>query len=142
MRVERNGVPNHDTGEKMAFKLSELTLLESQIGFVAGIIVGALGSWVYLVFFTNIDWWVKVLACIGEIGIIGSLGLSLRQSILARRNYLEMQKQMKEMENNMNKEIYTAVDDTAVMQNVLMKSKIFPSEEDMKGGYDGGKKTI
>lgn len=78
-------------------KLSEQTLIESQIGFLIGIIIGALGSWVFLVFFTNIEWWVKVLACIGEIGIVGSLVLSLRQSILGRRNYLEVKKQMEAM---------------------------------------------
>lgn len=72
-------------------KLSQLTLIESQIGFTSGILVGALGSWVFIIFFTNMEWWVKVLSSIGEVGIVGSLLLSLKGTIEVRRSYLDAQ---------------------------------------------------
>jgi hypothetical protein len=76
--------------------LSQQTLIEAQIGFTIGILIGALGSWVYLMFFTNFEWYFKVLTCIGEIGIVGSLLLALKEIIKGRRIYLDT---LKEMEN-------------------------------------------
>jgi len=79
-------------------KLSEQTLIESQIGFLSGILMGALSSWVFIIFFTDWQWYFKVFSSIGEIGIVGSLLLSLRAVILQRRQYLEVQAEMKKME--------------------------------------------
>lgn len=107
----------------------ELKQIESQIGFTSGILIGALGSWVFIIFFTGMDWWVKVLSSIGEIGIVGSLILSLRQAVIARRNYLEMKKQMDEMESSMNNSKMT----------VTTFEPIEPIQNDMKGGNDGKK---
>lgn len=76
--------------------LSELTQIEAQIGFVCGIIVGALASWVFILFFTNMQWYFKVFSSIGELGIVGSLFLSLRASIYQRRQYLQTQQMMRE----------------------------------------------
>lgn len=84
--------------------LSEQTQIEAQIGFLSGILVGALSSWVFIVFFTDWQWYFKVFSSIGEIGIIGSLLLSLRATVQQRRTYLEVQAEMKKMrEENGNK---------------------------------------
>lgn len=75
-------------------KLNELRMYEAQIGYTWGIIIGALASWVFIMFFTQWEWYFKLFSSIGEVGIIGSLALSLRQSIRARRSYLDTRAEM------------------------------------------------
>ena len=69
--------------------ISEQTQIEAQIGFLGGILVGALASWAMIMFFTPWEWYFKLFATIGEIGIIGSLSLALQQTIQGRRQYIE-----------------------------------------------------
>ena len=75
-------------------KLSEQTLIESQIGFLLGIMVGALASWAMIMFFTPWEWYFKLFATIGEVGIIGSLSLGVYQAVTTRRQYLDGKKAM------------------------------------------------
>jgi len=75
-------------------KLSQQTQIEAQIGFLIGILLGALSSWVLIMFFTQWEWYFKVFATIGEIGILGSLSLALYQTIEQRKHYLESKKIM------------------------------------------------
>jgi len=78
-------------------KITELQMLEGQIGFYWGIIAGALASYVFIMFFTDWQWYFKLFSTIGEIGILGTLGLGLYQLIKARRNYLDAQAEMKKI---------------------------------------------
>jgi len=75
-------------------KLSEQTKMESQIYFLVGIMIGALSSWVLIMFFTPWEWYFKLFATIGEIGIIGSLSLALQQAVAQRRAYIDAKKAM------------------------------------------------
>lgn len=77
--------------------LSEQTQIEAQIGFLIGILLGALSSWVLIMFFTPWEWYFKLFATIGEIGIVGSLSLALYQTIRQRRTYIDAKKQFEEM---------------------------------------------
>ena len=88
--------------------ISELRLLEGQIGFYWGIIVGALASYVFMM---TLDWtwYYKLFATIGEIGIMGSLAIGLRQTIIARRNYITTQQELKKINEESNKIIAAAV---------------------------------
>jgi len=79
-------------------KLSQQTQIESQIGFLIGILIGAFSSWVLIMFFTPWEWYFKLGATIGEIGIIGSLSLALTQTIGQRRQYLDAKKAMESIE--------------------------------------------
>ena len=78
-------------------QLSEQTQIEASIGFTAGILVGALASWVFIMFFTPWEWYFKLFSSIGEVGIVGSLLLTLRAQIQQRRNYIETQAEMKKI---------------------------------------------
>jgi predicted ferric reductase len=78
-------------------KLSEQVMIEAQIGFYWGIIVGALASYVFIMFFTTWQWYFKLFSTIGELGILGTLGMGLYQLIKTRRNYLDAQAEMKKM---------------------------------------------
>ena len=75
-------------------KLSQQTQIESQIGFLIGILIGAFSSWVLIMFFTPWEWYFKLFATIGEIGIIGSLSLALQQAVEQRRAYIDAKKTM------------------------------------------------
>lgn len=87
-------------------KLSELTKIEAQMGFLIGILIGVLASWTFIVFFTTWQWYFKVFSSIGEIGIMGSLVMQLNETRKARRNYIDVQKEMKKMGNiNQSKEL-------------------------------------
>lgn len=74
--------------------LSEQTLIEAQIGFLWGIVIGVLASFVMIMFFTQWEWYFKLFAAIGQVGIIGSLGIGLYQTIKNRRHYIEAKKIM------------------------------------------------
>ena len=78
--------------------ISQQTQIEAQIGFLIGIMLGALSSWVLIMFFTPWEWYFKLFATIGEIGIIGSLGLALMQTIAQRKQYLDAKKYMESEE--------------------------------------------
>ena len=78
-------------------KLSQQTQIEAQIGFLIGIIIGALSSWILIMFFTPWEWYFKLGATIGEIGIIGSLSMALSQTIAQRRQYLDAKKTMESL---------------------------------------------
>lgn len=78
-------------------KLSELTKIESGIGFTLGILIGALASWAFILFFTDFQWYFKVFSSIGEVGIVGSLVLSLNEQLKARKGFIEAQKEMAKM---------------------------------------------
>lgn len=83
--------------KNVKFKMSEQTMIEAQIGFLVGITIGAFASWVFIIFFVPWEWYWKLFSTIGEIGIIGSLVLSLYSSIKARRNYIAAAEEMKKM---------------------------------------------
>ena len=83
-------------------KLSEQTKIEAQIGFTVGILIGACGAAVLILFFTPWQWYFKLISGIGSAGIIGSLILSLNELIKARRNYLAAMEQMKKMNEDTN----------------------------------------
>lgn len=85
--------------------LSEQTQLEAAIGFLIGTLIGVLGSWAFIMFFTDWGWYFKLTSSIGELGIIGTLVLSLKQSILARKNYIEVQKEMAKMNAESNNKL-------------------------------------
>ena len=80
--------------KNVKFQISEQTKMESQIYFLIGIMIGALSSWVLIMFFTPWEWYFKLFATIGEIGIIGSLGLALQQALEQRRAYIDAKKTM------------------------------------------------
>lgn len=69
-------------------KLSEQTKIEAQIGFTAGILIGAFGGWIAVLFFAQIQWYYKLFTSIGSIGILGSLIFALIEQIKMRRNFL------------------------------------------------------
>jgi len=75
-------------------QLSEQTKIEAQIGFTWGILIGATAAWIVVTFTTNWAWYFKLFSTLGSLGIIGSLILSLNEQIKARRNYLEVLKEM------------------------------------------------
>ena len=77
--------------------ISEQTKIEASIGFVIGILVGAISSWVLIVFFTQWQWYFKLFSSIGEAGIVGSLLLTLHELIKSRRNYLDTVAEMKKI---------------------------------------------
>ena len=78
--------------------ISQQTQIEAQIGFLIGILIGALSSWVLVMFFIPWEWYFKFFATIGEIGIIGSLSLALLQTIAQRRQYLDAKKYLESEE--------------------------------------------
>lgn len=80
----------------MAF-MDEQMKLESQIGFTIGILIGALGAGIVIIFFTELQWYWKVLSAIGEVGIIGNLAIALQQLFKVRKQYIEMQAEMKKL---------------------------------------------
>lgn len=75
---------------------SPQTQLEIQLGFTIGILIGAIGAGVLVLFFTTWEWYFKVISAIGSIGIIGSLTLAIFQIWNQRKNYLEALNMMKE----------------------------------------------
>ena len=83
--------------------MNELRKLEANIGFVIGILIGAFGAWILILFFTPWQWYFKLISSIGSLGIIGSLGLSLNELIKARRNYIETMDEMKKINEASNK---------------------------------------
>jgi len=80
--------------KNVKFQISEQTKMESQIYFLVGIMIGALSSWVLIMFFTPWEWYFKLFATIGEVGIIGSLSLALTQAVAQRRAYIDAKKTM------------------------------------------------
>ena len=76
--------------------LSVQTTIEAQIGFLIGIILGAMSSYVFIMFFVDWAWYFKFFTTVGYIGIFGSLVLSLIQTIGTRRQYLEAKKTMEQ----------------------------------------------
>ena len=74
--------------------LSERVRLEAQIGFTIGILIGATAGGLSLLLFTPWIWYLKLFSLIGTIGIVGSLVFALLEQLKARRNYLEILKEM------------------------------------------------
>lgn len=68
--------------------MSELRKIEASIGFISGILIGAISAGVLILFFTEWQWYFKVFSCIGSLGIIGSLYMALSEQIKMRRNLL------------------------------------------------------
>lgn len=75
-------------------QLSELTKIEAQMGFTIGILAGVIASWIFILFFTDWQWYFKVFSSIGELGIIGTLALQLNELIKVRKNYITVKKEM------------------------------------------------
>lgn len=75
-------------------EFSEVRKLEMGIGFTWGILIGAALGWLALTFLSALAWYYKLFSTIGSLGIIGSLILSLSQQVKARRDYLEVLKEM------------------------------------------------
>jgi uncharacterized membrane protein YeaQ/YmgE (transglycosylase-associated protein family) len=88
-------------------QLSELTKIEAQQGFIIGMLVGVIASWVFIVFYTQWQLYFKVFSSIGEIGICGSLIFSLIELSKARKNYIAVQKEMLKMKEQSQKIIGT-----------------------------------
>jgi hypothetical protein len=87
------------------FQINDQQRIEAQLGFTWGILVGALASWAFIMFFTPWEWYFKVLSSIGEIGIVGTLLLTINELIKARRNYLDTLKEMAKMNEESTKVI-------------------------------------
>lgn len=86
--------------------MSELTKMEAGIGFTSGILVGAISSFVLIMFFTAWQWYFKVFSAIGSLGIIGSIYMTLSEQIKMRRNYLAVLKEMEKDKTNLNLPLY------------------------------------
>lgn len=110
-------------------KLSEQTIIEAQIGFYAGILLGALASAVFILGFTNLAWYFKLFSAIGEIGILGSLSLALWQLIQARKRYLETMAEMNKVNDEAN-EVIEATKEPEVKE--FIKQVQGPEMEDNK----------
>lgn len=82
--------------------LSEQTKIEAQIGFTIGILIGAFAAGIFILFFTEWQWYFKFFSAIGSLGILGSLGLTLNELIKARRNYIDALKEMKRLNTESN----------------------------------------
>lgn len=74
--------------------------LEIQIGFLSGMMLGIIASWIFIMFFTDWQWYFKLASSIGEISIIGYQALGIINLIESRKNILESKKQLKEMNND------------------------------------------
>jgi MFS family permease len=83
--------------------LSELRKIEASIGFISGILIGAISAGVLILFFTEWQWYFKVFSCIGSIGIIGSLYMALSDQIKMRRNLILAVGEMKKVSAESNK---------------------------------------
>lgn len=82
---------------KFKKELSEKTKIEAQIGFVIGILIGALSGGVLILFFTPWEWYFKLFSFIGSVGIVGSLFLNLMSLFKLRKSYIEAQKEMEDI---------------------------------------------
>lgn len=111
-------------------KISEQTQLEAQVGFLIGTMIGILASWIFVIFFTNFQWYFKVATSIGEIGIFGMMILSLRQAIITRKNYLETQEEMKKINEEAN----------ATISDLTKKDEVsIPKEETLSNSQESDK---
>jgi phosphate/sulfate permease len=77
----------------MAF-MDEQMQIESQIGFYWGIMLSVIASLIAVIFFTNMAWYFKLFAAIGQFSIMGMIGFGLYNAIKTRRRYLEAKKEM------------------------------------------------
>jgi hypothetical protein len=78
-------------------EMTEIRKIEAQIGFVSGILIGALSAGVLVLFFTDWEWYFKLFSAIGSLGIMGSLYMSLSELIKGRRNLLATAAEMKKV---------------------------------------------
>ena len=92
-------------------EMSELRKIEASIGFISGILIGALSAGVLILFFTEWQWYFKVFSCIGSLGIIGSLYMALSEQIKMRRNLLATMAEMKKVSAESNIVIEKAIAD-------------------------------
>lgn len=76
--------------------LSEQTRIEAQIGFTIGIMVGAAGAWIAVLFLSPMAWYYKLFTSLGSVGILGTLYFSLQQQFQIRKIYLDTLKEMKQ----------------------------------------------
>lgn len=95
------------------------TQLEMQIGFTVGILIGAVGAGILVLFFTTWEWYFKVISAIGSIGIIGSLILALSQIITQRKNYIEALNMMKETKIESEKIIEEKTSDEQIEERLM-----------------------
>jgi len=77
--------------------LSDQTRLEAQIGFLCGTLIGALAGEVFVVGFTNWQWYFKALSIIGAIGIEGNIAFGIWEMMKMRKNIIEVNKQIAEI---------------------------------------------
>ena len=84
-------------------EMSEIRKIEAQIGFVSGILMGAISAGVLILFFTEWEWYFKVFSAIGSLGIIGSLYMALSEQIKMRRSLLATIEEMKKVNVESNK---------------------------------------
>jgi hypothetical protein len=74
-----------------------LKTLEMQIGFLAGTMIGILGADICIILLVDMSVWIKVFTAIGGICVLGTLALGLKQSLSARKNYVETLAEMKKI---------------------------------------------
>lgn len=76
---------------------SPLGQLEMQIGFLIGTMIGILGADICIIVLVEMSVWIKVFTAIGGICVLGTLALGLKQSLSARKNYIETLAEMKKI---------------------------------------------
>jgi MFS family permease len=113
-------------------RLTEQTKIEAQIGFLIGILIGAISGGVLILFFTPWEWYFKLFSAIGSLGIIGSLSLSLYETIKIRRNFIETQKEMEKVNQESNSIIKDIQIEQAVEQEQSFENKIKKTIRDIK----------
>ena len=94
-----------NTAEKKGFGYyllhpSEYTIILSEISFIIGLIIGIIGVAVILVAYQT-SWWMRGFIILTDFCIIGMQLVALRNTFARRRAYLDMQEQMKQMEQQM-----------------------------------------
>jgi len=82
--------------------LSPLTQIEAQIGFYIGILIGVIGSGVFIIFFTQWEWYFKFTSFIGEVSIIALQVFAIKQLLQQRKAYLEAETAMKQIGGKQN----------------------------------------
>lgn len=76
---------------------SPLGQIEAQIGFLIGTIFGVAGADISIILLMDLNIWIKIFTGIGGICILGTLALGLKQSLTARKNYIETMAEMKKI---------------------------------------------
>jgi len=107
-------------------KISELTKIEANIGFLIGVTTSVVASWVFVVFFTTMQWYFKAFSSLGQFSIMGMLIFQLVETFKIRKNYLEVLKEMEKV----NKEANTTINDaiTELKKEDIDSTKLISGE--------------